>query len=611
MSGENSSPHPQAIEQENQSDFFKELFKNPIINRLPKHLKQFIVDQNYVAYSPQDHSVWRYVLRQNHRYLIEHAHEIYFEGLEKTGLKIEGVPSISEMNKILTKIDWAAVSVDGFIPPAAFMEFQAHKVLVIAADMRQIQHIEYTPSPDIIHEAAGHAPVIADSEYAEYLRLFGEVGSKAMSSKKDYELYEAIRKLSILKEARDADKDEIDKAEKDVLFKQENLGKPSEMALLTRLHWWTVEYGLIGTLEKPKIYGAGILSSIGEASSCLSPKIKKIPYDINAANYAFDITTMQPHLFVTPDFKNLIDVLMEFSETMAYKVGGIEGINKAIECERTSTCVYSSGLQVSGTFTDVITDSSNNPIYLKVTGEANLAIENKELPGHGIDYHKDGFSSPIGKLNDCTKAFEDFTENDLKENSIALNSDVEFEFQSGIKVSGYLTNIVKHNNKFILLTFKDCHVTYKDQTLFDPSWGNYDMAVGNKIISVFAGAADKDAYQQPPTVSKTRVIKYTYDDKSRYLHSLYQKIRDYRNDNSVDIDLRDIWRELKDKYPDEWLLEIEMLELLYQKISDDELLNQIKSDLLSKAEKSEELKKIIDDGIYLAENFNEFKHTKL
>ena len=104
------------------------------------------------------------------------------------------------MNRILKEIGWAAVSVDGFIPPNAFMEFQAYNVLVIASDMRTINHIEYTPAPDIIHEAAGHAPIIANPEYAEYLRRFGEIGSKAISSAKDYEMYEAIRLLSILKE---------------------------------------------------------------------------------------------------------------------------------------------------------------------------------------------------------------------------------------------------------------------------------------------------------------------------------------------------------------------------------------------------------------------------
>jgi len=118
------------------------------------------------------------------------------------------------MNDILARIGWAAVTVDGFIPPAAFMEFQAYKVLVIAANVRQIHHIEYTPAPDILHEAAGHAPIIADEEYANYLQHVGAVGAKAMSSRKDFELYEAIRHLSILKEAPHSDPKEITLAER-------------------------------------------------------------------------------------------------------------------------------------------------------------------------------------------------------------------------------------------------------------------------------------------------------------------------------------------------------------------------------------------------------------
>jgi phenylalanine-4-hydroxylase len=78
------------------------------------------------------------------------------------------------------------------------MEFQAYNVLVIASDIRQLEHIEYTPAPDIIHEGAGHAPIIANPEYAEYLRRF-----KAISSDTDYQMYEAIRLLSIVKEAED------------------------------------------------------------------------------------------------------------------------------------------------------------------------------------------------------------------------------------------------------------------------------------------------------------------------------------------------------------------------------------------------------------------------
>ena len=193
------------------------------------------------------------------------------------------------------------------------------------------------------------------------------------------------------------------------------------MALLSRLHWWTVEYGLIGTLEQPKIYGAGLLSSIGESVSCLEPNVKKVPYSIAAADTAFDITTKQPQLFVCRDFKHLSDVLEEFASKMAFRVGGLEGIKKAIECQSVTTCQYSPGLQVTGIFDEVIVDGKNTPIYLHATGPCALAFGNKQITGHGRDYHKDGFSSPIGKW---------------KPTQIEQGKKAKLEFESGLTVEG-------------------------------------------------------------------------------------------------------------------------------------------------------------------------------
>src|SRR3954464_14203716 len=137
-------------------------FNNAQVAKLPKHLKQFIVAQNYEKYTPIDQAVWRYVMRQNYSYLKDVAYYPYIPGLEKAGLTIERVPNLQEMNDALGKIGWGAVTVDGFIPPAAFMEYQAYRVLVIAANMRQLKHIEYTPASDLIHESAGHAPIVED-----------------------------------------------------------------------------------------------------------------------------------------------------------------------------------------------------------------------------------------------------------------------------------------------------------------------------------------------------------------------------------------------------------------------------------------------------------------
>ncbi|MGI8437090.1 MAG: aromatic amino acid hydroxylase [Chthoniobacterales bacterium] len=535
---------------------------NAAVAALPKHLLQFAVDQRYDDYTPVDHAVWRFIMRQNAFFLKEYAHKVYFQGLLETGISFERIPRISEMNDILGQIGWGAVAVDGFIPPAAFMEFQAYKVLVIACDMRQIHHIEYTPAPDIVHEAAGHAPIIVDQEYSRYLQRFGEVGAKAMQSKKDFELYEAIRHLSILKELPNPDAAELAAAEKLVDERQKNLGDPSEMALLSRLHWWTVEYGLIGTLEQPKIYGAGLLSSIGESVSCLEPKVKKLSYSPAAVETAFDITTKQPQLFVSRDFKHLTEVLEKFADGMAFNVGGLEGVNKAIACKNTTTCEFSSGLQVSGMFTEVLTGDGGTPIYLRTTGPTALAFNGNELAGRGRDYRAEGFGSPIGRWKNTNASPETLTDDQLRSIGIDVGKKALITFESGIVVSGHVDKLLREDGKLLAITFSNCTAKHGDRVLFDPSWGTFDMAVGERISSVFNGAADKDAYNQVALVPKDRTIKVPSDAERKKLESLYQQVRDIR-DRKVGYErLGEIWETQQAQHPHDWLLSMEIFEIL-------------------------------------------------
>jgi phenylalanine-4-hydroxylase len=567
---------------------------SPAVAALPKHLLQFAVDQRYDEYTSIDHAVWRFIMRQNIFFLKEYAHKVYFQGLLETGISFERIPRISEMNDILSKIGWGAVAVDGFIPPAAFMEFQAYKVLVIACDMRQIHHIEYTPAPDIVHEAAGHAPIIVDREYSNYLQRFGEVGAKAMSSRKDFELYEAIRHLSIVKEQPDSDPKEVEEATHKVEYGQKNLGDPSEMALLSRLHWWTVEYGLIGTMENPKIYGAGLLSSIGESVSCLEPAVRKIPYSIEAAQTAFDITTKQPQLFVCRDFQHLSDVLEEFASKMAFRVGGLEGINKAIECKNVTTCQYSSGLQVSGVFTDVLVDSRGEPFYLRSSGPSALAFQDKELSGHGRGYHKDGFGSPIGT----------WKETELREGKVT-----RLEFESGVLVEGKVEKLLRRDGKLLLVSFASCTAKMGDHILFDPGWGTYDMAVGEKIVSVFNGAADKDAYNEVALVPKERTIKHPSDAKRRKLENLYQQVRDIRTRNTGYERLGEIWETQKAEHPNDWLLSMEIFEILDELDEQPSLKQKVKAFLEDKKMKTKDLSTLISWGFRLVEYHKRGIHT--
>lgn len=579
-------------------------FNNPQVAKLPKHLRQFIVEQHYEKYTPVDQAVWRYVMRQNYSYLKHVAYYPYIKGLQRAGLSIEYIPDLQTMNDNLGKIGWGAVTVDGFIPPAAFMEYQAYQVLVIAADIRQINHIEYTPAPDIIHESAGHAPIIADTDYNKYLSYFGSIGAKAMFSSKDFELYEAIRSLSILKESVDTNEQEIAKAEQHLKRIAEDMGEPSEMALLGRLHWWTVEYGLIGTLEDPKIYGAGLLSSIGESASCMKEDVKKLWYNLDTINYTYDITKPQPQLFVTATFQNLIDVLEAFADTMAFRRGGSESILKAIECKNPATAVYSSGLQVTGIFTDLGMDRDDELTFIKTTGPSALALNGKQLENHGKHYHKDGFSSPVGKLKGLSTPIENLTTDELTKYGIELQKVVFLEFESGITINGVVSSIHQDENKrTYMITFEDCTVKESNgNVLFQPAWGVYDMAVGERIVSVYNGAADKDAYEEITPMSTQHTHKIVYDEKTQKLHQIYRQVRAIRAGEEPDSLLPGLFGQLKTEHRYDWLSALELLEILHHRQLYPELEKEVRIYLELKSASEPDHKKLINDGLHVIQS---------
>lgn len=575
------------------SDIFE---SNLILQKLPKHLKQFIKPQNYNEYSAIDQAVWRYVMRKNVDFLSKVAHGSYLDGLKLTGISINSIPNMYGMNRILKDIGWAAVAVDGFIPPNAFMEFQAYNVLVIASDIRQLEHIEYTPAPDIIHEGAGHAPIIANPEYAEYLRRFGEIGCKAISSAKDYELYEAVRHLSIIKEAPNSTEEAIVSAEKKVEELQQNMGAPSEMALIRNLHWWTVEYGLIGSIENPKIYGAGLLSSIGESAWCMTDKVKKLPYDINATFKDFDITKPQPQLYVTPNFAHLSLILEEFANTMALRRGGLSGLNKLIASKALGTIELSTGLQISGIFSNVIA-YDGKPIYVQTTGKTALSYREKELVGHGTNTHANGFGSPVGKLKGINIAIEDMSPRDLAAYNIYEGNVITLEFEGGISVSGeIITGKRNLQGKIILISFKNCIVKYEENVLFQPEWGVYDMAVGKDIVSAFSGPADYSSFDLITHVPSTQTIHVKKSKQRIALETLYQQVRDYREGKNNTVSRTKVLEELIENHSNDWLLPVELYELS-QIDNETELSKKIVKHLESIKRNKPEFGHLIDDGL--------------
>ena len=573
---------------------------NELIDKLPKHLKQFIKPQNYNDYTSINQAVWRYIMRKNVAYLSTVAHSSYLDGLTKTGIGLEEIPSMYGMNRILKDIGWAAVAVDGFIPPNAFMEFQAYKVLVIASDIRQLENIEYTSAPDIVHEAAGHAPIIANPDYAEYLRRLGAIGAKAILSNYDNEMYEAVRKLSILKEAVGVDKKEIQSAQEEIERLQSQKIEPSEMAQLRNIQWWTVEYGLIGTIENPKIYGAGLLSSIGESQWCMKKEVKKIPYSIEAAQQEFDITKPQPQLYVTPDFSLLMEVLESFANTLSLRKGGASGLQKLIDSKMIGTIEINTGLQISGKFTRSILNENNDVIYFETTGQTALAFREKELIGHGVEYHKTGFRSPLGKLKNINLPIEDMGPFDLKAYNFHDNKWLSFEFDSGIKIEGLnITGIRNIQGKLMLIQLKDCTVTYMDEVLYKPEYGTFNMIIGRQIISAYAGSADEDSFPNLYEPSSVVTIQPDKTEKILNLEQLYAQVRELRiNKKAESTILNPMWEIIKAEHPIEWLLILEFFEIC----QNEPIKNEIADHLQRLKSNNSKISALIDEGLKQIQN---------
>jgi len=537
----------------------------------------------------------------------EHAHPKYLDGLRETGVTTDRIPKISEMDQKLQKFGWRAVIITGFIPPEPFLEMLAHRVLPIASDMRKLENLDYTPAPDIVHEAAGHAPILADPDYSSYLKKFGEIARRVIFAKEDNDLYKAVLLLSETKENPFATPEEIAVAQKNLNETVETIGYVSEAQQVTRLGWWSTEYGLFEKNGKYLMYGAGLLSSVGESYNCLSDKVAKVPLTIDCIETSYDITKPQPQLFVTDDFKKLEKVIDQLSEKMAYKHGGNLGLEKALRAQTLTTTVFESGIQISGVLTDFRIDSNGKVTFIKMSGPSQLSYEEIELKGHGIENHAHGFSSPVGKIKGLSKSTWLASVQDWKNLGCLEGQFCSFEFESGIKLEGIWVDSVRKNNHLIIMSFKNCTVSTEKVVLYSPEWGDFDLILGESVTSVFGGAADRNSYMKKSSMDnyRPRPQKCNLTEANKELNSLYGLIRELRDLNIVDGDTLDkiirVNEILNAKYPNDWLLRIEILELLKKNHWRPNLCSEITSKLNNLGEESERVNMLIRRGLSLTQ----------
>ncbi len=549
---------------------------SPSLQRIPKYLKKYVVEQDYDSYTPQHHSAWRYIMRRARHFFKDHAVPCYAEGLKRTGITVHKIPSIQDIDAHLSELGWGAIGVCGFIPPAAFIDFQARGIMPIAMDMRSIQHIAYTPAPDIVHEAAGHVPILVDAAFRNYLQRYAKLADKAIITKEDVMLYEAIRLLSDIKENPDTKPEDIKKAEAALKVAYASITHVSEASQLARLAWWTAEYGMVGNLDNPLIYGAGLLSSVGESEKCISSSVKKIPLTLDCLNQGYDITEPQPQLFVAKSFEHLPEVLDQLEKGMAFKMGGKAGLDKAVQAESVNTVLLDSSIAVSGIVESFQISSHSEMEFIKFKGPVQISWEDAELAGHSRVRHPDGFSSPLGHWKKFpNKPPETLTDTELQSIGLTRGKRARLEFTSGFVIEGTLWHIIRRADKLLYLTWSHCKVTRGDKVYFEPAWGAFDQVVGTKAISIYAGPADRAAYGEYETgnVSTAPGRTSPYTEQESKIFDLYSGLRYQREKvfsaNEMLPTLEKIAQKYTTEHAEEWLIGIELLELHAQKLKNE------------------------------------------
>jgi phenylalanine-4-hydroxylase len=477
--------------------------------RVPPHLRGYILVQDYSRYDHVDQQVWSYVVGRIFARLTVSAHPAYATGLKRGGISIDRIPSIDEMGERLGEFGWGAVCVDGFLPPRAFQEFQALGMLPINAEIRSPEHILYTPSPDIIHEAAGHAPILAEPRYAEYLRRIGRVGSRAFTSEDDGRVYQAIYELSELKDLPQATPADVTRAEERLARAVSSVREVSEAAQMSRLYWWTVEYGLVGRVDNYQLYGAGLLSSLGESASCHDPRVRKIPLSAACVGVDYDITREQPQLFVARDFDQLHDVLEEVAAGLAHRAGGDRALSAAQKSAEVATIQLDSGTQVTGRVAAVERDGTR-AVLIEWSGRVGVGADDSLFEGWGADLPAGGIAL-LGMLADGTRTSTWSTESlaaapaDVaagkkhpQRGMPEAGAPIDVRFRSGIVLRGAFAGCEQHRDgRLAMVRLSGGRVYWGERLVYQPASGQpLFWILGDEVVTAFAGAADPNYW--PP-----------------------------------------------------------------------------------------------------------------
>jgi phenylalanine-4-hydroxylase len=226
----------------------------------------FVIEQDWSAYTPEQHAVWRELVGRRMPQLRAHACAEYLDGFEQIGLRADRLPDLKSVSgRLAPRTGWSSTPVSGFLPADAFFEMLAARKFPTTTWLRSRESMDYTPEPDIFHDVFGHVPMHAHPVFADFLEHYGKVCAAVID-------------------------------------------RPDALERLGRLFWFTVEFGLIRQRGEIKVYGSGLISSHGECTRVLAGGCEVRDFDLEAVlNQPMQTSEMQPVLYAVESFEEIYE----------------------------------------------------------------------------------------------------------------------------------------------------------------------------------------------------------------------------------------------------------------------------------------------------------------
>ncbi|TRX62053.1 phenylalanine 4-monooxygenase [Fulvivirga sp. M361] len=235
--------------------------------------------QVYDAYTEEDHEVWKILFNRQIVNLPEAATEEYMIGLEKINFTADRIPNFTETNKILKALTgWELVAVEGIVDDKLFFELMSNRKFPATTWLRKMSELDYLEEPDMFHDVFAHVPLLTNQKFVDFLQAISQIGHN-------------------------------------------HADDPIAIDLLSRVYWFTVEFGLIRENGSPRIYGAGILSSAGETEFSLSKEPKHFEYHVEQLlNTPYRKDVFQDRYFIVDSYQQLYNSIDEIKEGLNEKL---------------------------------------------------------------------------------------------------------------------------------------------------------------------------------------------------------------------------------------------------------------------------------------------------